>query len=63
MWRLILVPLAFAGWFGMTNIRTQDVTPEIAGGALGAFAGISSMLLVGFVTAGVYPARMALPKS
>jgi len=53
VWLLILVPLAFAGWFGMNNIRTDEVTPEIAGGTTGAFARISSMLVVGFLTAAV----------
>jgi NNP family nitrate/nitrite transporter-like MFS transporter len=52
VWLLILVPLAFAGWFGMTNIRTAEVTPVIAGGTIGAFIRISAMLLIGFFTAG-----------
>jgi NNP family nitrate/nitrite transporter-like MFS transporter len=52
VWLLLLVPLAFAGWFGMNNIRTQEVTPEIAGGTFGAFARITAMLLVGLVAAG-----------
>ena len=51
VWLILLVPLAFAGWFGMNNIRTQDVTPVVAGGPLGAFSRITAMLLVGFVTA------------
>jgi NNP family nitrate/nitrite transporter-like MFS transporter len=48
VWLLALVPLAFAGWFGMNNIRTKEVTPEIAGGTFGAFTRISAMLLTGF---------------
>ncbi|MEE8352660.1 MAG: MFS transporter [Rhodospirillales bacterium] len=51
VWLLILVPLAFASWFGMNNIRTDEVTPHIAGGTLGAFARISAMLLVALVVA------------
>ncbi|MHA1553454.1 MAG: antiporter [Alphaproteobacteria bacterium] len=51
VWLILLVPLAFAAWFGMNNIRTEDVTPMIAGGSLGAFSRISAMLGVGFVTA------------
>ncbi len=51
VWLLILIPLAFAGWFGMNNIRTDEVTPEIAGGTVGALARIMSMLVVGFLTA------------
>jgi len=51
IWLVILIPLAFAGWFGMNNLRTDEVTPEIAGGTVGAFTRISAMLLVGFLTA------------
>lgn len=50
VWLLLLVPLSFAGWFGMNNIRTQDVSPDI-GGPLQSFGIISVMLLIGFVTA------------
>ncbi len=50
VWLLFLVPLAFAGWFGMNNIRTQEVSPDI-GEPLTSFAVISAMLLVGFMTA------------
>ena len=53
VWLVLLIPLAIAGWFGMNNIRTPEVTPEIAGGTSGAFVRIASMLLVGFFTAGV----------
>ncbi len=53
VWLVLLIPLAIAGWFGMNNIRTPEVTPEIAGGTLGAFLRILAMLLVGFFTAGV----------
>ena len=53
VWVLALVPLAIAAWFGMDNILTEEVTPKIAGGALGAFARMSAMLLVGFVAAAV----------
>ena len=48
---MIWLPLAFAGWFGMSNIRTEEVTPVISGGALGAFSRITAMLLIGFFTA------------
>jgi NNP family nitrate/nitrite transporter-like MFS transporter len=53
VWLIILVPLAFAGWFGMNNLRTAEVTPEISGGAVGAFIRISAMLLVGLGVAAV----------
>ncbi len=50
VWLLFLIPLAFLGWFGMNNIRTQEVSPDIPS-PVGAFAMITVMLLVGFVTA------------
>ncbi|UTW49312.1 MFS transporter [Bacterioplanoides sp. SCSIO 12839] len=50
VWLLALIPLAVAGWFGMNNIRAPHVSPEIPS-PIGAFAGISGMLLVGFLTA------------
>lgn len=68
VWVLVLVPLSIAAWFGMDNILTEEVTPKIAGGAFGAFARMSAMLLVGFVTAaaGLYfilpaPSGLGLP--
>ncbi len=51
VWLILLIPLAFAAWFGMSNIRTDEVTPVIAGGPPGAFSRIMAMLLVGFFTA------------
>jgi len=50
VWLLALVPLAILGWFGMNNIRDEHVSPDIPG-PVGAFATISGMLLIGFVTA------------
>ncbi|PKM45647.1 MAG: antiporter [Gammaproteobacteria bacterium HGW-Gammaproteobacteria-1] len=50
VWLLFLVPLAFAGWFGMSNIRTEDVSPNI-GSPVGAMGKIAGMLLIGFITA------------
>lgn len=61
VWLLFLIPLAFAGWFGMNNIRTKDVSPEIPG-AIGSFITISFMLLVGFVTA-AFGLWLMLPES
>ena len=52
VWLLLLIPLAFAGWFGMNNIRTPDVSPEIPG-PIGSFGVISFMLLIGFMTAAI----------
>ena len=52
VWLVFLVPLALAGWFGMNNIRTQDVSPDI-GSPVTSFGIIIAMLLVGFFTATV----------
>jgi NNP family nitrate/nitrite transporter-like MFS transporter len=52
VWLLLLVPLAFAGWFGMNNIRTEEVSPHI-GSPINAFLKITGMLFVGFVTAAI----------
>ena len=50
VWLILLIPLAFAGWFGMNNLRTEYVSPQISG-PLGSFGKIFGMLLVGFATA------------
>jgi len=50
VWLLALVPLAFLGWFGMNNIRDEHVSPNIPN-PIGAFATITGMLFIGFITA------------
>ena len=50
VWLLALVPLAIIGWLGMNNIRDEHVSPDIPN-PIGAFATISGMLLIGFLTA------------
>ena len=50
VWLLLLIPLALAGWFGMNNIRTEAVSPDI-GSPLGAMGKISGLLLIAFFTA------------
>ena len=50
VWLLFLVPLAFAGWLGMNNIRDEHVSPDIPG-PLGAFGIITFMLVIGLVCA------------
>jgi len=50
IWLVLLIPLAFAGWFGMNNLRTEHVSPNI-GSPIGAFSKITAMLLIGFLTA------------
>lgn len=52
VWLVLLIPLAFAGWFGMHNIRTEEVSPNI-GTPLGGMLKITGMLLIGFLAAAV----------
>jgi NNP family nitrate/nitrite transporter-like MFS transporter len=68
VWLLLLVPLAFATWLGMDNIRTEHATPEVRGGLAGAFGRIVLMLTIGLATAsaGLYlilppPTGLGLP--
>ncbi len=49
VWLLILIPLAFAGWLGMNNLRASHVSPEIPK-PIGAFAGMTGMLFVALAT-------------
>ena len=49
VWLLLLVPLAFAGWFGMNTIKSDEVTPH-PGSLLSAAVKILGMLSVGFLT-------------
>ena len=51
VWLLFLIPLAFAGWFGMNNIRDEHVSPHL-GNPISSFAIISFMLLIALFTAG-----------
>jgi NNP family nitrate/nitrite transporter-like MFS transporter len=60
VWLLLLVPLAFATWFGMNNLRAPHVSPEIPG-PMTAFAGMSGMLLVAFATA-IFGLWLLLPE-
>ena len=50
VWLLILIPLAFAGWFGMNNLKVQHVSPDI-GNPITSFAIIIGMLSIGLFTA------------
>jgi len=50
IWLLFLIPLAFAGWFGMNNLVTESVTPNPCN-PVSAFTKISGLLFIGFVTA------------
>lgn len=61
VWLLFLVPLTIAGWVGMNNIRTPDVSPDIPN-PIASFGIISVMLLVGFATA-LFGLWLMLPES
>jgi NNP family nitrate/nitrite transporter-like MFS transporter len=52
VWLLLLVPLAFAGWFGLNTIKSDDVTPN-PGSFAGGASQILGMLAIGFVTAAI----------
>ncbi len=52
VWLIFLIPLAFATWFGMNNIATPTVSPNI-GSLAGAFGKILGMLLVAAVPAAI----------
>ena len=52
IWLVFLIPLAFAGWFGMNNIVTPKVSPDI-GSPIGSFFKISGLLLIGFFACSV----------
>ena len=61
VWLLALVPLAFFGWFGLNNIRSTEVSPNIPG-PIGSFTTIAFMLLIGFVTA-IFGLWLLLPEA
>ncbi len=52
IWLVFLIPLAVVGWFGMNNIRTDEVSPNV-GSPMSAFIKITGMLLIGFIAAAV----------
>lgn len=49
VWLLLLIPLAFATWFGMNNINTEEVTPNLPKAPV-SFAIILAMYGIGFLT-------------
>lgn len=52
VWLLLLAPLTLIGWFGMNNIRTEEVSPNI-GSPLSAISRVIGMLLIGFIAAAI----------
>lgn len=61
IWLVFLIPLAFFGWFGMNNIRTQQVSPNI-GNPVSSFFIISGMLLISLISA-IFGLWLLLPES
>ncbi len=49
IWLLLLLPLCFFSWFGMNNIKDEQVSPNVDD-PLAAFAKIAGMLAIGLVT-------------
>lgn len=49
LWLLLLIPLAFAIWFGMNNINTEEVTPKLPS-AVGSFSIQLAMYGIGLIT-------------
>ncbi|MCH8058699.1 MAG: hypothetical protein IIB78_12605 [Proteobacteria bacterium] len=50
VWLVLLIPLAFFGWYGMNNIATEAVTPK-PGNPIWSMAKISLLLLIALFTA------------
>lgn len=61
VWLLLLLPLVVAGWLGMNNIRTDEVSPDI-GNPFGAFSRMTLMLGIGLLTA-LFGLWLLLPQS
>ncbi len=50
IWLVLLIPLAFFGWFGMNNIVTETVTPKL-GNPVVSMLNISMLLMIALLTA------------
>ncbi|OYW93106.1 MAG: antiporter [Alishewanella sp. 32-51-5] len=61
LWLLLLIPLAFAIWFGMNNINTEEVTPKLPS-AVGSFSIQLAMYGIGLI-ASVIGLWLILPAS
>lgn len=61
LWLVFLIPLAVFGWFGMNNIRTEQVSP-ITRNPITTFTMMSGMLLISFISA-VFGLWLLLPAS
>ncbi|MCC5826549.1 MFS transporter [Alkalimonas sp.] len=61
LWLILLIPLAFAIWFGMNNIHTEEVTPKLPS-AVGSFSIQLAMYGIGLATS-VLGLWLILPES
>ncbi len=61
IWLILLIPLAFLGWYGMNNIRTEQVSP-IYRSPITSFSMITGMFLIAFGSA-VFGLWLMLPES
>ena len=61
IWLLFLVPLAVFGWFGMNNIRTEQVSPNI-GNPITSMSMMTGMLAISFISA-IFGLWLMLPES
>jgi NNP family nitrate/nitrite transporter-like MFS transporter len=52
VWLLFLIPLAFAGWFGMNNLVVDHVSPDLPN-PIACFGKIIYLLILAFITAGI----------
>ncbi|SEA74859.1 MFS transporter, NNP family, nitrate/nitrite transporter [Desulfuromusa kysingii] len=52
VWLILLIPLVIVGYFGMHNIRTEAVSPDV-NSTTHAFIKITGLLMIAFVTASI----------
>ncbi len=52
VWVALLVPMCAAAWFGMNNIVTENVSPNL-GSTASSFAKIIGMTLIGLITSAI----------
>ncbi|VEJ09784.1 MFS transporter [Actinobacillus delphinicola] len=61
IWVVFLVPICIAAWFGMNNIKTEQVSPKI-GSPIKAMLQMAVMLLIGLIIT-VIALWLTLPKA
>ncbi len=52
VWLFLLIPLAFAGWFGLNNLKVASVSPDV-GGFAGSAGKVIYLMVCGFICAAV----------